>query len=623
MKFNLTNIAFYLSIGFFLSCNATQNNKQEEIQIPIVNHSFGNSHEVLPQSLHLDLNADFEKQIIQGFAEWDIKPNELAKQVIFDTKELKIEKVSVDGEEVEFKKGKELEIFGAPLLIPIDKNTKKVRIYYETSPHAEALQWLSKEQTGGKPLLFSQSQAILARTWVPCMDMPSLRFTYTAKISCPNDLLPLMSATNPKTKSLNSVYEFEMQQPIPSYLLALTIGDYEFKELGTNCGVYATPGKLQEAANEFVDLPKMIQAAEKLYGPYQWGRYDIVVMPAAFPFGGMENPRLTFATPTIVTGDKSLVSLIAHELAHSWSGNLVTNHTWSDFWLNEGFTVYFEDRIMEEIYGRDYADMMAKLSFGDLQNTVVKMMQTPKENDTKLFLNLENRNPDDGVSDIAYEKGRFFLLLIEKTVGRERFDAFLKSYFQKYAFKTITTEEFKSYLYDNLFQNPAEVVPLEINNWIYETGLPSNCPIILSVELLKLDSLITKIKEGYKITKEETKDWTTHHYLYFIRNINKQSTSIQEIDSVFGFSQWKNAEILCEWYKWCIEANYEKSKPYIKTYLANVGRRKFVLPLFEKMTENTNKNWKIFAKDIFKEIGKSYHSVTYQSVTKVLENGNS
>lgn len=623
MKFNLTNIAFYLSIGFFLSCNLSQNSKHEEIQIPIVNHSYGNSHEVVPQSLYLELNADFDKQILDGFAEWDIKPNELASQVIFDSKELNIEKVSVDGEEVEFKIGKELEIFGAPLIIPIDNNSKKVRIYYKTSPHAEALQWLSREQTGGKPLLFSQSQAILARTWVPCMDMPSLRFTYSAKITCPKDLLPLMSATNPQTKKENSVYEFEMQQPIPSYLLALTIGDYEFKELGLNCGVYAMPNKLEEAANEFVDLPKMIQAAEKLYGPYQWGRYDIVVLPAAFPFGGMENPRLTFATPTIITGDKSLVSLVAHELAHSWSGNLVTNHTWSDFWLNEGFTVYFEDRIMEEIYGRDYADMMAKLSFGDLQNTVNKMMQSNEANDTKLFLNLENRNPDDGVSDIAYEKGRFFLLLIERTVGRERFDAFLKSYFHKYAFKTITTEEFKSYLYDILFQNPTEVVPLEINKWIYETGLPSNCPIILSVELQKLDSLITKINQGYKITKEETKEWTTHHYLYFIRNLNKQSTSIHEIDNIFGFTEWKNSEILCEWYKWCIQANYEISKPYIKAYLENVGRRKFVLPLFEKMIENDNKHWRKFAEDIFNETGKSYHSVTYQSVAKVLQNGNS
>ncbi|MBL0317256.1 MAG: hypothetical protein IPP69_16430 [Flavobacteriales bacterium] len=300
-----------------------------------------------------------------------------------------------------------------------------VEIDYKTSPDAEALLWVE----GEKPFLFTQSQAILARTWVPCQDSPGVRITYNADVTVPSDLMALMSAENPQQKSSDGKYHFKMDQPIPSYLMALAVGDVVFREIGPRTGVYAIPSLADAAANEFSDMQKMVDEAEKLYGSYVWGRYDLLILPPAFPFGGMENPKLTFATPTIIAGDKSLVSLVAHELAHSWSGNLVTNSTWDDFWLNEGFTVYFEQRIMEAVYGRERSEMLATLSRQDLDATIADISTSEHPEDSKLKLALEGRSPDDGMTDIAYNKGYFFLRLIEETVGRERFDKFLKVFY--------------------------------------------------------------------------------------------------------------------------------------------------------------------------------------------------
>lgn len=586
--------------------------------VEIKNHSFSNTQEVIPSHLNLNLSANFETKTLEGFAEWKIlvKPN--ANRIVLDVRSMEISKVEIDNEPSEFFVSEEDEIFGSALIVPVSKENTKIKIYYKTLPNAEAVQWLSAEQTSGKPFLFTQSQAILARTWVPCMDLPAVRFTYNATISCPSDLLPLMSATNPQTKNKESVYTFEMPQPIPSYLLALCIGDLEFAPLGAECGVYAEPNMLAKSKAEFEDLESMIKAAESLYGPYRWGRYDLVVLPPSFPFGGMENPRLTFATPTIITGDKSLVSLVAHELAHSWSGNLVTNQTWTDFWLNEGFTVYFEDRIMEAVYGKDYADMMSKLGLGELQKTIEEFMVT-RPNDTKLFLDLDGRSPDDGVTDIAYEKGRFFLLSLERIVGRNRFDAFLNKYFNAFAFKTINTEQFKSYLNENLFENAEEAVAANINEWVYETGLPESCPQIESAYLKSVDSLIETLVKGTELKKDLTQDWTTHHFLYFLRSLPAEyvEKNMSQLDSVFGFTQTQNAEIACDWFRLCVNNNYVLAKPQIEEFLGKVGRRKFLTPIYKAMIYQAD--WKPFAQEIFKKVGTGYHAVSYNTIKQMLE----
>ncbi len=312
-------------------------------------HSYSRPDQVAVKHLNLDLTVDFSQQKLAGKATLDLDNKTGASELVLDTRDLDVTRVTLDsGAEAKFALGDDAKFLGRPLRIEITPQTKSVTVEYSTRPAAAAVQWLSPDQTAGKqhPFLFTQSQAILARTWVPCQDSPAVRMTYDATVHAPKELLAVMSAENPQAKNADGVYTFKMDKPIPSYLLALAVGDLEFRSLGARTGVYAEPSRVEKAAWELADTEKMIEAAEKLYGPYRWGRYDLLVLPPSFPFGGMENPRLTFATPTIIAGDRSLVNLVAHELAHSWSGNLVTNATWNDFWLNEGFTTYFENRII-------------------------------------------------------------------------------------------------------------------------------------------------------------------------------------------------------------------------------------------------------------------------------------
>ncbi|HEY7161433.1 MAG TPA: M1 family aminopeptidase/hydrolase, partial [Acidobacteriota bacterium] len=388
-------------------------------------HSFAKPDEVVVKNLDLDLTVNFEKSELSGKASLQIENKTGATKLYLDTRDLNISKVTLDQSDkpAKFEMGEEIKYLGQSLEIEIEPTTKVVHIFYSTRPQAAAVQWLTPEQTSGKkkPFLFTQSESILARTWVPCQDSPGIRMTYSATIHVPADLMAVMSAENPTKKNSEGVYQFKMTNPIPSYLLALAVGDLDFRPIGKRTGVYAEPSVVEKAAWEFADMEKMVETAEKLYGPYRWGRYDVIVLPPSFPFGGMENPRLTFLTPTMIAGDRSNVSLIAHELAHSWSGNLVTNATWNDFWLNEGFTTYFEQRIMEALYGRDYSEMLALIEMKELQREIKDLGETSP--DTHLFLNLAGRDPDEGSTQIPYDKGYLFLRTIEENVGREKWDA--------------------------------------------------------------------------------------------------------------------------------------------------------------------------------------------------------
>jgi aminopeptidase N len=375
---------------------------------------------------------------------------------------------------------------------------------------------------------------------------------------------------------------------------------------------------IDKATYEFADLPKMITAAEELYGPYAWGRYDVLVLPPSFPFGGMENPRLTFATPTIIAGDRSLVALIAHELAHSWSGNLVTNATWNDFWLNEGFTVYFESRIMEKLYGKDYEDMATVLAEGELRKTVAELGNDNP--DTRLYLNLEGRDPDDGMSDIAYEKGRFFLLNIENAVGREAWDAFLKKYFAEHAFQSITTEQFLAYLEENLIQGNGKLRNTKIREtkWVFGTGLPDSFPKVRSTELEKAAALAADFLAGKTIANPE--GWTTHHWVYFLRKMPAKLSlaQMQDLDQRFKFTESGNSEILCQWLELSIRSNYTVADPALEKFLTSVGRRKFLRPLYNALVETPQGKEK--AKAIYLKARPGYHSVSAGSIDELLRN---
>ena len=431
--------------AFLVSCPVCCTRQPSKQMKPIAHdiHSFGNPAQARVTHVALDLEVLFEQRTLRGTVVLSIEHADPApKEIVLDTRALQIDEteVSRDGKkfiEARFETGKSDPILGTPLRVQIEPETKFVRIRYSTSPSAAtALQWLAPEQTAGKqhPFLYTQGEAIHTRSWIPLQDSPGVRVTYEAKVKVPAGMKAVMSATNcPDTPDC----KFVMDQPIAPYLIALAVGDLHFKATGPRTGVWAETPVLEKAADEFSDTEKMIGAAEKLYGSYRWGRYDLLVLPQSFPFGGMENPRLTFATPTVLAGDKSLVSLVAHELAHSWSGNLVTNATWSDFWLNEGYTVYIERRILEELYGKRRAEMEASLGYSEMQSE----LKTFPPIDQILCINLEGRDPDDGMTTIPYEKGALFLLAAERQFGREKFDAYLKSYFDHFAFQSITTKD--------------------------------------------------------------------------------------------------------------------------------------------------------------------------------------
>ncbi|MFM2377215.1 MAG: hypothetical protein RLZZ165_2312, partial [Bacteroidota bacterium] len=476
-------------------------------------------------------------------------------------------------------------------------------------------------QTEGKqqPFLMTQSQAILARTWLPCQDSPGIRFTYTATVKVPANLMAVMSATNPTALSPGGSYRFEMKQPIPSYLMALAVGDLRFRPIGPRTGVYAEPTMIDRAEFEFADMEKMLAAAEELYGAYRWGRYDVIVLPPSFPFGGMENPRLTFATPTIITGDRSLTSLVAHELAHSWSGNLVTNATWNDFWLNEGFTVYFESRIMEKLYGKDYSDMLIVLGYQGLLETIADFGKDSP--DTRLKLQLDGRDPDDGMNDIAYEKGFALLRTIESAVGRAKWDAFLKAYFDAHAFGTMTTEAFIDEIHEKLIQGDTALArKLDLPAWIYQPGLPDTYPAPTSRRFAAVDAQLGRWKSGTPPGMlEGARDWTSHEWVRFLQGLPPE-ISIEEmaaLDRAFGFTASRNAEILFAWCEVVIQRQYEAAYPALEDFLVQVGRRKFVKPLFKAMARTGE--GKAMARNIYAKAMPNYHFVTRGSVDELLK----
>ena len=628
----LIGLIYMLTLAF--ACDNPDQASQQEAPKVTVNdpHSYADPETAGVNHLDLDIALDFDNKKIVGEATISFSHLPDAKTLRLDTKELTILEVkrsdpNTEREDAPWHLEEEDHILGKALVIELGKWTNMVHVRYETSPGAEALQWLDPNLTAGKkmPFLLTQSQAINARTWVPIQDGPGIRFTYNATVKAPKGMMVLMSAENPTSVSEDGVYHFKMEQPIPAYLLALSAGDVAFKSLGARSGVYADPVILEKAAFEFEELESMITLAEGLYGPYRWDRYDIIVLPPSFPFGGMENPRLTFATPTILAGDRSLVSLVAHELAHSWSGNLVTNATWDDFWLNEGFTVYFEMRIMEALKGRAYSEMLSQLSYQDLLKEVRTMGAESRE--TWLKADLKGQNPDDGVTSIAYDKGYFFLRLLEETVGRERFDAFLKDYFNKHAFQTMTTEGFVAEMQQDLLNNDTKLIEqIGVNRWIYGAGVPENCPKAQSESFEKVNQAIAEwSKSATKNQLQGANDWSTHEWLHFIRNFPANATvkDMAALDSGYGLTKSGNAEIQCAWYTQALRHEYEPAYSAIENFLILVGRRKFLTPLYDQMLQNEKSNpdsegGMKLAKRIYSQARSNYHPISYNTIDKIL-----
>ncbi|MBB5518749.1 M1 family metallopeptidase [Amphiplicatus metriothermophilus] len=584
--------------------------------------TYANYDAVRATHLDLDLAVLFDEQTLKGTATLVLKRlDPEADTLVLDTNDLAIESVEAEiggtWRHVSFILGEDDPALGSRLEIELPEDAERVRVAYRTSPGAAGLQWLSPAQTAGgvHPFMYSQNQTINARSMAPVQDTPAVRMTYSARLTTPPDLVALMSAAQDEGPR-DGAYVFDMPQPVPAYLLAVAVGDLSFRAIDDRIGIYAEDDILAAAAAEFEDTPGMMEAAEALYGPYRWGRYDLLVLPPSFPFGGMENPRLSFLTPTLVAGDKSLTNVVAHELAHSWSGNLVTNATWRDAWLNEGFTSYVENRLMEALYGPERATMERALDLDSLKRTVANAERPAL---TQLKLPADLAHPDDAFSQVAYVKGAFFLKFLEERFGREAFDAFLRGYFDHFAFQSITTEDFETYLRENLLaDDPEAVSEAELRAWLYEPGLPETIETPVSDAFEKVAAQQARWLSG-EIGADalEVASWSAHEWLHFINTLPKAMTQEQfaALDARFGLTDSANAEIAFAWYMKAIPGGYEPAMPAIEDFLNRVGRGKFIYPLYTALKENGRED---FARRVYAEARARYHPIAQRRIDGIL-----
>jgi leukotriene-A4 hydrolase len=595
---------------------------QEQLQAAVDWHTLSNYQAIISTHVSLDLRVDFEQQQLIGSIVHDLK--RLHKNVdtlSLDTRAITITKAEIfDGsqwQETKYNLNQPDPVRGSQLDISLSENTEKVRVSYFTSPEASGLQWLTPEQTAGKkhPFMFSQSQAIHARSWLPIQDTPAMRVTYSATITTDKHLRPVMSANNNPERSEDGVYKFEMPQAIPPYLIAIGAGDIQHKAMSKQTAIYSEQAYLDLAAKEFEDTQAMIEATEEMYGEYRWNQYDLLILPPSFPFGGMENPRLSFITPTVLAGDKSLVSLIAHELAHSWSGNLVTNATWRDLWLNEGFTSYVENRIMEEVFGRERAVMEQALGAQGL-NEELKDLPT---GDKILHVEIEGRDPDDAFSGVPYTKGQLFLIYLEEQFGREKFDPFVKAYFNDHAFQSTDTLSFVKYLNQHLIHKyPGIVSDDTINQWIFSPEMPADAPQPTSDAFDKVQGHIDGLAaDTPSLDDIPTAKWTVHEWLYFINNLPQDIAldKMTMLDNAYNLTTSTNNEIAHAWLLLSIKRQYAAVNERLKDYLISIGRRKLITPLYQELVKRDETRQ--FAKEVYEIARPGYHPLAKGTVDKI------
>ncbi len=587
-------------------------------------HSYAKPLEARVYHVALDLTVDFDTKRIGGTATLDIDRKPGVQEIILDDKDLEIETVTDGkGEPLEFKVGVNDENLGAPLAVALRPDTDRLIIRYKSAPEAEALQWLTPDQTAGKrhPYLFSQGQSILNRSWIPTQDSPGIRQSWEAVIHVPAPLTAVMSAprgAEPLTQGGETAFSFKMDKPVAPYLIAIAVGDLKFQSLGPRSGVWTEPAMLDAAARELADTEKMITAAEKLYGPYRWSRYDMLVLPPSFPFGGMENPTLTFLTPTFIAGDKSLVSLIAHELAHSWSGNLATNATWADFWLNEGLTTYAERRIIESIYGPKVASQQVSLGI-DSMNEAVTENGGPRGPDTRLHIDLKGRHPDDGLTDIAYEKGASFMRMIEQAVGRDRFDAYMRGWFDRHAFQPVTSAIFLADLRKHLVKGDQGLDrKLQLDRWVYEPGIPANAVAADPKAFAAVDQAASRFAGGGPLDAMAWAGWTTDERLRFLNKLPRKLAKprLDALQRGFGLNDIGNSEVRFAWLELAIANRYDPAVASIEQFVTTQGRRKFVRPLITALAED--QGWgRPIAVRLYAKARPLYHPVTTKDLDKL------
>ncbi|MDD8059540.1 MULTISPECIES: M1 family metallopeptidase [Shewanella] len=545
-------------------------------------HSSANTDSLCVHHLDIHLQVDFDSQQLTGIVNLSFTRKQVQSILILDCRDLFIDSITdLEGHLLTYQCSTVNAIVGQQCLIDVGLTMTEVVVHYRTSSSAQGLQWLTPEQTLGKklPYLFSQSQPINARSWLPLQDTPKARITFNATVHVPKGFRAVMSANNNPKMPDDGVFTFCMNKPIPTHLLAIAVGDLAFKATGPRSGIYTEPALLDAAVREFEDTEAMIQVAESLLGPYAWGRYDMIVLPPSFPFGGMENPMLAFMTPTLIAGDKSLVSTVAHELAHSWTGNLVSNATWRDLWLNEGFTTYFTNRIVEAIYGKEQAELEWVIEFGRLAE---EMQSMPLAEQT-LPANVQDRDPNLAFNRFTYDKASMFVHELESRLGRVAFDVFLRNYVEHFAFSAITTEIFVEYAQQTLLVEHGDKLSFnELSEWIYGQGLPDWFAAPTSTSFDKVDAAVAAFVEGAPAHTLAVMQWRVHHWQYFLTKLPLvvSQSMLLDLDETFHFTGHQNAEIACDWYRVAIRNHFEPVLPELSMYLCSIGRGKFVRPLF-------------------------------------------
>jgi leukotriene-A4 hydrolase len=586
-------------------------------------HSYARPLEARVTHVALDVSVDFDTKRLGGTATLDIDRRPDAKQIVLDDNGLEIDGV-VDASRraLPFTIGPKNAVLGSPLTISLRPDTKRIAISYKSAPDAGALLWLTPQQTAGKksPYLFSQGESIENRSWIPTQDSPGIRQSWEATVHVPAGMTAVMSAPRieqPITQGGESIFNFRMNHSVAPYMIAIAVGDLAFKALGPRTGVWTEPAMLDAAAHELSDTEKMVAAAETLYGPYRWGRYDVLVLPPSFPYGGMENPNMTFLTPTFIAGDKSLVSLVAHELSHSWSGNLATNATWNDFWLNEGMTTYAERRVIEELYGKKVADEQIALGI-DALNKAVAENGGPNGADTRLHLDLKGRSPDDGGTDIAYEKGAAFLRTIEAIVGRDRFDSWLKGWFNRHAFQPVTSAMFLADLRQNLVKGDKVLEDrLMLDRWVYGPGIPPNMVRPPAGVFAEQDKASAAFANGAPAPSAWA-SWTTDERLRFLNRLPRKMPQprLDALDRAFGLNRASNMEVRYAWLDLAVGNQYDPAVGALEQFLLSNGRGKFVKPLIKALAKDTR--WgRPIARRIYTEARPLYHPMVRRDLDKL------
>lgn len=570
--------------------------------------------------VELYLVVDFQSRRLVGKVHLALK-GVSAAFIDLDTRDLTIEEVTdANANTLEWSLGDPDPILGSRLRIGLPPATAALIIKYETSPKASALQWLQPEQTAGGdyPYLFSQCQPVHARSMLPIQDSPLVRFTYKAEIDVPDPLVAVMSAAPAQRQPVSdpglSRFVFEMPQPIPAYLLAIAVGCIAQKDIGSRCRVYAEPELLDKAAWEFEPAESMLRSAEQMFGPYLWDRYDFLIMPPAFPYGGMENPRLNFLTPTLIAGDRSLISTLVHEIAHSWLGNLVTNASMEDFWLNEGFTVWAERRIIEMLEGQEMASLDAAIGRKSLEDALEKFGEYSPY--TRLKTDLRGVDPDEIFSEVPYEKGFLFIALLEQSAGRKCFDRFIRKYIEKFKFTSITTEQFLSFLDEKL---PGLSEKVGAQEWIYHPGLPDNCPEFHSKRLSELLYLAKGWGEGLRPAINDARKWQPKEWLVYLANIPERLSyeDCRWLDLNFNLTETGNAEILCEWLTKVALSEYKPAFPRISAFVGSMGRMKYLKRIYQALAERDET--REFAMELFNKYRETYHPIAQSALQRIIK----